>query len=117
MNKLANDLFRSNEQFRQQISKLAASQYSRRKKAYNTIAIFEVEDLEQEIWCQLFESDCIDSTDMVCVAESCAEKVAQRGIWKMNKDYVAEVPVSQLDNERRYVENLLYSTVGADSVD
>lgn len=115
MNIIANNLFQHNEQFRAQISKLANAQYSRRQKAYNAVAILDVEDLEQEIWCELFESNVDDENDMLISAEKMAEKVAQRGIWKMGKEHFEEIPISQLDrNERRYTENLLYSTVNAE---
>ena len=116
MNKVANDLFQHNEQFKKQISQLANSQYQRRSKSYNSIAIFECEDLEQEIWCGLFESHRSNADSMMDVAKQCSETIARRGDRKVGKEHTEEIPISQLgENERHYVENLLYSTVGADS--
>ena len=115
MNKVANDLFQHNEQFKKQISRLANSQYQRRAKAYNAVSIFDVEDLEQEIWCEIFECDCADADIMYDCAEQCAEKVANRGRRKMGKEHFEEIPVSQLGkDERHYVENLFYSTAGGE---
>ena len=116
MNKIANDLFQHDKQFSKQICTLANSQYARRQKAYNAVAIFDVEDLEQEIWCGLFESNCGDNDDMLYTAETYAEKIANRGRRKIGKEQYEEIPISQLEkNERQRTENLLYSTVSADN--
>ena len=112
LNKIANGLFEDKD-FTDQISTLAKRQYSRRKGAYATIAIFEIEDLEQELWCALFESDGKSRDELFDIAEKKAEALAQQGIYKRGDPPMTEIPISQLEeDERRYVENLLYSNSG-----
>jgi hypothetical protein len=112
MNKIANNLFNQKE-FVKQIADLAKRQYGRRKGAYSAISIFELEDLEQELWCALFESDGSNAEELLDIAEKKAEALAQQGIRKRGNPPMVEIPISQLEeNERHYVENLLYSSAG-----
>jgi len=112
MNKIANDLFNQDD-FKACISDLAKRQFKRRKGAYSTISIFEVEDLEQELWCALLESEEVDKEELLDMAERKAEALAQQGIYKRGDPAMIEIPISQLEeNERNYAENLFYSSAG-----
>jgi hypothetical protein len=102
-------------EFTSRISDLARRQYARRRGAYAALSIFEREDLEQELWCTIFECDGDSDKELFLIAEKKAEALAQQGIYKRGDSPITEIPISQLgEDERRYVENLVYSCAGDD---
>lgn len=112
MNKIAADLFRNDAEFKKDIEKLTRYQFHRRKSAYASESIFDIEDLEQELWAGMFESTADSADSLRADAEAHAEKIAQRGMRKNRKAYgPVEVPISQLpDDQRHAMENLFYGS-------
>lgn len=111
MNKIASKLFRDDDKFKAMVEQLTRQQFARRRSAYASESIFDLEDLEQELWCAMLESDCHDAIELIDYAEAYAEKVADRGRHKNRKAYGrVETPISDLpDNQRFAMENLFYS--------
>ncbi len=109
MNKIANDLFEGDAEFRDYVTTIANKQMARRKKDYHALAIMEPEDLDQEIWCDLFESECADKESLKKRVNDFAEILACRGRWE--RSATGESPLSQLTEEqRKAVENIFYSS-------
>jgi hypothetical protein len=110
LNKIANELFTNDAEFKAYIKTTATNQIRRRKADYSALSIFDKEDLEQEIWCSLFESNCQDKESLKKRAIDFSENFASKGHRKRGYNDVTEIPVSQLpDAERQMVENLFYS--------
>lgn len=111
MNKIANRLFWNDDAFKKDIEDFARQQFHRRKSAYASESIFDVEDLEQELWCAMLESEFTSADHMREYIEEHAEMIAQRGMRKNAKAYgPVETSVSQLPDDQRFaMENLFYS--------
>ena len=109
LNKTAKDLFEKDMEFRDFVTTIAKRQMRRRREDYAAMSIFEAEDLEQEIWCDLFESECADKKSLENKVEDFVENFAAKS--RMKREGVVESPVSQLpDRQRQAVENLFYSS-------
>ena len=109
MNKIAKDLFDKDADFKDFVTTLAHKQMARRPVDYAAKAIFEPEDLEQEIWCALFECECADKQSLEIKAEDYAEYIARKS--RKKRCNTVEVPISQLcDKQRGALANLFYSS-------
>ncbi len=116
MNKKAHELFDNDKDFVNLINQLAIKQFNRRKTAYAAESLFEAEDIEQELWCAIFESNAKNKDILYEVAKKKAEAIARRGDRKNDgiKGFV-EIPISQLPKEERHqMENLFYSSYADD---
>ena len=109
MNKFINALFISDKKFRQAIAVIARRQFNRRQKAYYAISIFDVGDLEQELWTRLFTSDIEDKKLLLVFAQRRAEDIATNGRRKWRK--LQEYPIADFPRRSRdWLENLFYSS-------
>ena len=109
LNKIAKDLFEKDIEFRDYVTTTAKAQIKRRQNDYSAMAIFDAEDLEQEIWENLFESECAGRESLEKRVIDFVEGFARKGERK--RGGFAEIPVSQLpDGQRQAVENLFYSS-------
>lgn len=108
MNKIAEACFQK-PKYTNYVAALAKSQIGRRRQAYSAVALFEPEDLEQEIWCKLFESNISAIDDFTIYAMRISEQLARRGDRKKKYNGISEIPVSQLcESEYREVWNKMY---------
>ena len=86
------------------LKKIAQSWFRKFKGQYNRANLFEVEDLEQEIWAELLESSYVTKEILLREIERICDKHRKRGDRQP-----VEIPVSQLDrDERAHVNNLFY---------
>jgi len=114
LNKIARDLFEKDVEFRDYVSTLAKKQISRRKADYSSLSIFEAEDLEQEIWANLFESECANKKSLENRAGYFVESFARHGDRKRKNMTIQ--PVSQLfGKDRDDIDDLFYSSESAAS--
>jgi hypothetical protein len=111
MNKIANSLFMNDDGFKKEIEQFARKQFHRRKSAYASESIFDVEDLEQELWCAMLESEFSSASQLREYVEEYAEVIARRGDRKNEKAFgPVEIPISQLPDDQRFaMENLFYA--------
>ena len=79
MNKKVNELFAQNPSFQKEIKRIAQTWFRKYKGEYNRANLFEVEDLEQEIWAELLESSFDNREDMIAGADCIANKHRMRG--------------------------------------
>lgn len=113
MNKIANSLFSNDASFRRDVESLAKAQFRRRRKSYRAIGINELEDVEQELWLSIFDSDGATKDEFLKIAHDYSEALERRGARLRSAASAAgdiEVPISQLPEDQRHVmENLFYS--------
>lgn len=121
MNAVADRLFRTDKEFRERIALTARVEFERRKAAFRAVSIFEVEDLEQELWAAIFEANTGSQAELAALALRKAEAIAQRGMHKTScpetykpfttNERLVEVPASQLRGaEKDAIDDLLYSS-------
>jgi hypothetical protein len=98
------------------LKQIARRQFARRERAYRAVAIFSAEDLEQEMSLAMCDVKGT-ATEVLDAAKRHAARLARRGNRRC-KHRPPETPVSMLpDHQRRYVENLLYSSASVDDDD
>lgn len=106
MNSYAHKLFQENKSFGKKIKQIAQRRFRQYKGEYQRQNLFEVDDLEQEIWAELFESNLIKRDDFLFEAERICDKLRKRGGRRP-----VEIPISQLNKkERADINNLFYGT-------
>jgi DNA-directed RNA polymerase specialized sigma24 family protein len=90
------------------ISKICRQCFSRHRKEFEAISIFDMEDLEQEVWCSLLESNTYSGEDDIAGwAVRCLDNILKKGSRRV--EIVSITPVSQLPHkDRRRVENIMY---------
>ncbi len=109
MNKIAKDLYEGDAEFRDCVTTIAHKQIARRRKDYYAMSIMEPEDLEDEIWVDLFESDCASRESLESKAVDFVESFRKRANTE-------EIPFSQLPvDENRDYENKVYSINSIDT--
>jgi hypothetical protein len=114
LNKIAKDLYEGDAEFRDCVTTIAHKQIARRRKDYYAMSIMEPEDLEDEIWVDLFESDCASRESLESKAVDFVESLAKRGFRK--RANTEEIPFSQLPvDENRDYENKVYSINSIDT--
>lgn len=107
MNTIAHDLFRNDVEFVKEISQLARKEFFRRRNTYQAISLFESEDLEQELWLGLFESNKTDREALLQVARNRVRNLSIKG--EKRNEIGQEIPVSQLPkDQRKAIKHLIY---------
>ena len=104
MNGKIKELFTQDASFQKEIKQIAQECFRKYKGEYNRVNLFEVEDLEQEIWAELLESSLTSRKGMIAEASRIANKHRMRGDC-----LPVEIPISQLGrNEKTGMDNLFY---------
>jgi len=104
LNKAVNQLFQTDKDFVQAVGKIARGWFRKFKGQYNRNNLFEVEDLEQEIWAELLESLYVTKETLLREADRICNKHRMRGDRQP-----VEIPLSQLDkDERAEMNNQFY---------
>jgi len=110
------DFLATDKAFYNIVSNTGKKQFARRKRAYQSIAIFEYKDLIQELWVSLLE--CELSGRLLNIFMSCendfsdfvislAEIIGRKGQRKVKE--IEEIPFSQLEEKKRHeLSNSLY---------
>jgi hypothetical protein len=93
---------------RKRVCSVARAQMKRRRDDYHALAIFEWEDLSQEIWADMTEMYnnglhlsvfCAEDDDLKAFCTTIAEKIGKRGSRKRNG--CVEIPFSDLDPKEK----------------
>ncbi len=114
MNKIAENLYTSDAEFKDYVTTRAHKQLARRRKDYYAMSIMEPEDLENKIWADLFESDCASRESLESRVIDFVEGLAKKGFRR--RANTEEIPFSQLpEDENRDYENKVYSTNSIDT--
>ena len=104
MNGKVKELFAQDSSFQKEIKRIAQEWFREYKGEYNRVNLFEVEDLEQEIWAELLESPLTSRKGMIAEASRIADKHRKHG-----SRLPVEIPISQLGrNEKTGIDNLFY---------
>jgi len=104
LNKAVNRLFQTDQDFIKAVGKIAQDWFRKFKGEYNRNNLFEVEDLEQEIWAELLESSYATKENLLREVDRICNKHRMRG-----DRLPVEIPLSQLDkDERSEMNNLFY---------
>jgi hypothetical protein len=93
------------------VSSLSRAFFKVYQTEFNSVSIFDVEDLEQEIWCRLFESNSFKGEEgqFESYIDGILKHILEKGSGRIDKTEI--VPLSQLrKHERIKVETLLYGT-------
>jgi hypothetical protein len=96
----------------QEIKGIAKKWFRSYKGEYGRVSLFELEDLEQEIWASIFESDGNSKERFLTIAENTADKMRKKG-----GRLPVEIPISQLPRKERIAMNNLFYGAGGDSDD
>jgi DNA-directed RNA polymerase specialized sigma24 family protein len=106
-NKRAENDFGNNTK-RSLVSKICRQYFTQYRKDFEAIAIFDLEDLEQEVWCKTLESNIYSGGDDL---GGWVVRILNHMLVKGTKrNGIAEITsVSQLPyKDRRAVENIMY---------
>jgi DNA-directed RNA polymerase specialized sigma24 family protein len=90
------------------VSKICRPCFTRHRKHFEAISIFDLEDLEQEVWCELLESNTYPGgNDIAGWVVRILDNMLRKGSGRV--DIAPVESVSQLPyKDRRKVENIMY---------
>ena len=121
LNAIAHDLFLNDNRFKSRVSLIASVQFHKHPTAFRAVSVFDIEDLEQEMWSAVFNSNENTDIGLELVAKRRAKALEQRGMRKTFRKEThvpfsesprySAVPISQLPKvERLAMTDLLYSS-------
>ena len=95
---------------RDYVHRLCVKHYRRKMPAFQAMALFECEDVEQELWTRLFESKFKGHLDAFFLfIFGTLSAMCKKGIRRVNR--LQQIPVSQLpEKQREYVERSFYGS-------
>ena len=99
--------FLNDPMFVKQIDALVGKWFSKSRRTFHSVAIFEKEDLSQEAWKAMLESDIIRSKAFAyVVAEDKIRRLCRKG--NERRGLIEEVRFSDISGNSEDVDNYLY---------
>ena len=97
-----------NKSKRSLVAKICRLYFSQYRKHFEAISLFDKEDIEQEVWCKLLESNTYsDENKLGSYVDGILKHLLEKGRERMGT--VEITPVSQLPyKDKRRVENMMY---------
>jgi hypothetical protein len=94
------------------VAKLCRLYFAQYRKCLEAVSLFDTEDVEQEVWCKLLESNTYsDEEEFVSYADGILKHLLEKGRDRV--DSFEMVSVSQLPHkDKRKVDNIMYGGSG-----